>query len=79
VLTMNKFTHIRVNQQTKGELDRLKALGQSYDGLLRELLAIAEALMPMPPAQGPPLPRGLGIRWTTRRAREIERTKGIGE
>jgi len=75
---MNKFTHIRLNRQTKEELDRLKAPGQSYDGLLKELLVIVEALMPMPPAQGPPLPRGLGIRWPTRRAKETERAKGRG-
>lgn len=69
---MAKSTHIRLNKQTKEELDRFKAPGQSYDGLLRQLLTIVEALMPMPPAQGPPLPRGLGIRWPTRKAKEIE-------
>lgn|GEM_PF-4399276 len=61
--TMYKFSHIRVQRETKDRLDQLKVPGQSYDGLLRQILATLESIMPMLPHEGPPLPRGLGVRW----------------
>jgi len=45
---MKRFNHISLKQETKNQLDELKAPGQSYDGLLQQLIAIARALMPMP-------------------------------
>ena len=62
-MARRQFNHIRLNQETKDRLDRLKAAGQSYDGLLRELLDMVERMLPMPPTEGPPLPRSWGIRW----------------
>jgi len=71
MLTMTEYDHIRVHRETKEQLDQLKAPGQSYDGLLRELMALVKALLPMPPADGPPLPQGLGIRWPTREVKNL--------
>lgn len=64
MFTMREFNLIRVQQETKDRLDQLKATGQSYDGLLRQILATLESIMPMLPHEGPPLPRGLGVRWS---------------
>ena len=33
-----KFTHIRISEDTKGHLNKLRATGQSFEGLLRELI-----------------------------------------
>jgi hypothetical protein len=70
---MAKFNHIRVNQETKDHLDDLKAPGQSYDGLIREILALVNSMKPTPPIEGPPLPKRLGIRW--RRAQPRQKGK----
>ena len=32
------FTHLRVHVQTKKRLEQLKAIGQSFDGFLQELM-----------------------------------------
>jgi hypothetical protein len=70
--TVDRFSHIRVQRETKDRLDQLKAPGQSYDGLLRQILATLESIMPMLPHEGPPLPRGLGVRWSGRTKKESE-------
>lgn len=67
-----RWNHIRIAQETKDELDRLKAPGQNYDGVVRELIAIAKALLPARPNEGPPLPSGLGIRWRWARPQHKE-------
>ncbi len=63
---------IRVAEDTKSKLDELRAHGQSYNGLLLELLELAERagfgkvadkLGLMPPSEGPPLPKKTGRRW----------------
>jgi len=58
-----RYTHIRLNKATKEQLDEFRAPGQSYDGLLREIMTFLKGALPPPPSQGPPLPRRLGIRW----------------
>jgi hypothetical protein len=68
---MTKFNHIRLNQETKDHLDNLKAPGQSYDGLIRELLSLVDSMVPMSPIKGPPLPKKLGVRW-----RRVQPEKG---
>jgi len=67
---MAKSNHIRVNQETKDYLDDLKAPGQSYDGLIREILALVDSMLPTPPIEGPPLPKRLGIRWRQAQPRQ---------
>ena len=39
---MKVHTMIRVSEDTKKKLDELRASGQSYNGLLQELLEVAE-------------------------------------
>lgn len=39
---MKQFQSIRVDKQVAEGLDKLKAPGQSYNGLLQELLELAE-------------------------------------
>jgi len=36
-----EFTHIRISEDTKRHLNELRAPGQSYDGLLRELISLS--------------------------------------
>lgn len=38
---MTEFTHIRISWNTKAHLNQFRATGQSYEGLIRELLGMA--------------------------------------
>lgn len=61
------FDLVRVNRTTKERLDELKAPGQSYDGLITQLLDFLEHWRPNLPHEGPPLPHGMGVSWPVRR------------
>ena len=63
---MKSYALIRVSEDTKKRLDEFKAQGQSYNGLLWELLQLAEKagfgkaadrLGLLKPTQGLPLPK----------------------
>lgn len=73
-VNMTKFNHIRVNQETKDRLDDFKAPGQSYDGLIREILTVVDSMLPTPPLEGPPLPKKLGVRWRRAQPRQKEKS-----
>jgi len=69
---MKSYTLLRVSTDTKKKLDEFRTQGQSYNGLLWELLQLAEKagfgkaadrLDLMRPTEGPPLPKKMGRRW----------------
>lgn len=62
--TREATTHIRVPISLASELrNAAQAQNQSIASLLTNLKGKIVALMPTPPAEGPPLPRGWGVRW----------------
>jgi len=62
--TREPTTHIRVPISLASELRNVAyAQNESIASLLGNLKDKILALMPMPPSEGPPLPRGWGIRW----------------
>jgi len=62
--TREPTTHIRVPISLAEALrSSAKAQGRSIASLLENLKDTMLALLPMPPSKGPPLPRGMGIRW----------------
>lgn len=70
------FDLVRVNRTTKERLDKLKAPGQSYDGLIRQLLDFLEYWRPSLPHEGPPLPRGMGVGWPVRHGAKTQGARG---
>jgi len=69
---MQKYALIRVSEDTKKRLDEFRAHGQSYNGLLWELLErvekagfgkAADRLGLLKPTEGPPIPKKTGRRW----------------
>ena len=60
---MTEYNLIRIKQDTKDRLDNFKAPGQSYDGLLQQILLWLESVAPMPPHKGPPLPQFMDVKW----------------
>jgi len=69
---MKSYTLLRVSSDTKKKLDEFRTQGQSYNGLLWELLQLAEKagfgkaadrLDLMKPTEGPPLPKKMNRRW----------------
>lgn len=72
---------LRIRKETVEKLDKLRASGQSYSGILEELIDLAERvgfgrvadkLGLMRPTEGPPLPKELGVTWKERRKEKQE-------
>lgn len=69
---MRQYHTIRIEKSVADKLDELRAPGQSYNGVLEELIDLAEKvgfgrvadkLHLMRPSEGPPLPKKTGRRW----------------
>ena len=65
--TRELTTHIRIPVSIAEALknaatSRNVSIAVLIEGLKEEILG----LLPMPPSEGPPLPRRMGIRWSTR-------------
>jgi len=69
---MKEYHTIRIQKPIADKLDELRAPGQSYSGIIQELLelveqagfgTVADKLDLMRPTEGPPLPKKIGRRW----------------